>query len=558
MTTGEHIIASLKDAGVRRLFGMPGGGSNADLVEAAGKFGLPFSLAHTEAASAFMACAQAEITGEPGACIATLGPGAASIMNGVAHAYLDRVALAVITDRHPPPVAHMQHQSLPHKAMFAPITKLSAEVGTDNAVEVLNRAMEALCAPPPGPVHLDISAPVTSANAGRGPQRAQLFFARDGVEGRGPQRAQEGSWCERSCPATPVSTGEAIPLHAQQLLRRMRIPLFLVGLGARTRETSLALRQACEHLAIPALVTYKAKGVVGDQHPWFAGLLTNGALERNILQRADGFIAVGLDSVELLPVPWLLPQPVVSINPWPMQQQQVPTSAELVGDLTRLLAQIQQFLPPRSHWSQAEVAQLLQAQRNAMRPNNRDGKIAPYRVVEIVAEAYPKTRLAVDAGAHMFPVMSLWPAAEPRSVLISNGLSTMGFALPAAIGAALLDCSQPTLALTGDGGLMMCLGELRTAAREKLPLRIIVFDDQVLSLIKIKQIKRGYKTDGVTIGDVDWETLAGSMGVLGRRADTEESLRACLRQTAGHPGPVLIAARISEQTYPETMQALRG
>ena len=105
---------------------------------------------------------------------------------------------------------------------------------------------------------------------------------------------------------------------------------------------------------------------------------------------------------------------------------------------------------------------------------------------------------------------------------------------------------------------MICLGELRTAAREKLPLRIIVFDDRVLSLIKIKQLKRGYKTDGVTIGDLDWGALAGSMGVLGRKADTEESLQACLRETATHPGPVLIAARISEQTYSQTMQALRG
>lgn len=532
MTTAAYIIASLKDAGVRRLFGMPGGGSNADLVEAAGKLGLPFSLAHTETASAFMASAQAEITGKPGACIATLGPGAAAIMNGIAHAYLDRVALAVITDRHPASVAHMQHQSLPHQAMFAPITKLSVEVSAENAVEVLNQAMEALCAPPPGPVHLDISAQVTSANI--------------------------GSSCEHTCPAVPVSADEAIPTHAEQLLRRMRRPLFLVGLGARTRQVSLALRQACEQLAIPALVTYKAKGVVADQHPWFAGLLTNGALERNIIERADGFIAVGLDPVELLPVPWTLPQPVVSINPWPMRQQQVPTAVELVGDVTRLLGQVQEFLPQRSDWSQAEVAQLLQVQRNAMRPDNRDGKMSPHRVVEIVAQAYAKARVTVDAGAHMFPVMSLWPVAEPCSVLISNGLSTMGFALPAAIGAALLDGSQPTLALTGDGGLMMCLGELRTAAREKLPLRIIVFDDRVLSLIKIKQLKKGYKTDGVTIGDVDWEILAGSMGVPGRKADTEEALQACLRETASHPGPVLIAARISEQTYPQTMQALRG
>ena len=193
-----------------------------------------------------------------------------------------------------------------------------------------------------------------------------------------------------------------------------------------------------------------------------------------------------------------------------------------------------------------------------MCPPNDDGKMVPHRVVEIATEIYPDARVTVDAGAHMFPIMSLWPAKEPCSVLISNGISTMGFALPAAIGAALLDSSRPTLALTGDGGLMMCLGELRTAAREKLRLRIVVFEDNVLSLIKIKQIKRGYKTDGVTIGEMDWPALAASMGGLGRKAETETQLSSVLRETADFAGPVLIAAKVSEQTYPETMRVVRG
>src|SRR5580700_8297663 len=97
-TNADLIIRMLKDVGVQRLFGMPGGGSNADLIEAAGDAGLPFSLAHGEAASAFMAAAQAEITGTPGACLATLGPGAASLTNGAAHAGLDRVPLILLTD----------------------------------------------------------------------------------------------------------------------------------------------------------------------------------------------------------------------------------------------------------------------------------------------------------------------------------------------------------------------------------------------------------------------------------------------------------------------------
>lgn len=182
----------------------------------------------------------------------------------------------------------------------------------------------------------------------------------------------------------------------------------------------------------------------------------------------------------------------------------------------------------------------------------------PHRVVELAAEAYPGVRATVDAGAHMFAVMSGWPAREPCGVLISNGLATMGFGLPAAIGAALLDRERPVVAFTGDGGLLMCAGELRTAAREALPLRIIVFDDGALSLIKIKQIQRGYRTDGVTIGEIDWPAVSAGMGVPGWRAESEESLRRCLRETASLPGPALIDARISAGGYPEMMRVLRG
>src|SRR5271157_510941 len=129
ITHADLVIRRLVGAGVKRLFGMPGGGSNADLVEAAGRAGLPFTLAHTETASAFMAAAQAEITGQPGACIATLGPGAASLMNGVSHAYLDRVPLIAITDCHADPsAAGMGHQALPQSAMFAPVVKFTARL----------------------------------------------------------------------------------------------------------------------------------------------------------------------------------------------------------------------------------------------------------------------------------------------------------------------------------------------------------------------------------------------------------------------------------------------
>src|SRR6516165_3507136 len=234
----HQTVRMLQRAGVQRLFGMPGGGGNADLLESARALGLPFTLAHTETAGAFMACAQAEITGRPGACLATLGPGAASIVNGVAQAHLDRTPLIVITD---PPDPRYPHQLLPQQEMLAPLVKWS---GSD-----LDEALYAVTTPPYGPVHLE-----------------------EGAE-------------TRRMPPPPIPH----PLPATEIPAKR--PVMLVGLGAST-----AARDFCESRRIPALVTYKAKGVIPDDHPCFAGVVTNGALEKPVLDQADVFITAAFDT----------------------------------------------------------------------------------------------------------------------------------------------------------------------------------------------------------------------------------------------------------------------
>jgi acetolactate synthase I/II/III large subunit len=529
-TIADQIIQELRTAGVRRIFGVPGGGSIADLIEAAGRADLPFSLAHTETSAALMASAQAEITGAPGACLATLGPGAAALMNGLAHAHLDRVPLLAITDCYDERAAAvMQHQALDQPAMFAAATRWSAQLRPADAITQLRRAAALTLHDRPGPVHLDCPSQVTDALARALPP------------------------LEVPLAASPALLSPA----AEALLHRARRPLLLLGLGATTRPVAAAARALCEQHGIPALVTYKAKGVVPDAHPWFAVVLTHGAIERPVIERADLLLAVGLDPVELLARPWRYPQPIVSLSDWTLDQHQLPLAAACVGDLVQLVAQAGACLGT-SAWVQREVQQIAEAARAAMRVTAEGGGIAPFRVVELAAAAYPGARLTVDAGAHMFPAMALWPAQEPRDVLISNGLATMGFALPAAIGAALLDPARPTVVLTGDGGLLMCLAELRTAARERLSLRIVVFDDRALSLIEIKQIQRGYRRDGVIIGTVDWVALAASLGVAGYRTTTEAELEHALAEAAKQPGPALIAAAVDPQVYIPTIRALRG
>lgn len=533
MTGADAIVAALGRAGVRRLFGMPGGGSTADIMEAAAQAGLPFTLAQTETGSAFMAAAQAEITGAPGVCVATLGPGAASLVNGVGHARLDRVPLAILTDCLPDEIAAFaDHQKLPHEAFFGPLTKSSAVARAGNAGTAVADALATAVEGQPGPVHVDISPTVTAA--------------------------AEHAVTDHVAPRPPVSLRTQWPPAAQQLMRAARRPLMLVGLGARTSAVAEALLAVMTSHGVPALVTYKAKGVVPDAHPWWGGVLTHGALERPLLDQADLFIGVGFDPVELLPRAWTCPQPVVSLSGWPIEQRQVRVAEAVVGDLPHLIADLAAGLESVSEWRQADVAALAAAQRTAMRPPGEPGSLLPHEVVDLVAERYAGARVTVDAGAHMFPVMSLWPARVPNGVLISNGLATMGFALPAAIGAALLDAPRPVVAFTGDGGLLMCLGELKTAAREGVRIRVIVLDDGALSLIRIKQLQRGYSTGGTGLGPVDWCAVGAGLGVASFRADSAAALRAVLADTANHPGPVLIAAAVSPAGYPATIRTLRG
>ena len=549
-TVADLLIRRLLESGVRTLVGMPGGGSNLDLIEAAGRAALPFVLSHSETAGALIACAQAELTGHPGACLSTLGPGVASLVNGAAHARLDRVPLLLLTDAMAASGRDIyQHQRFDHAALLAPVTKGSVTIEAERADEQISAALELAVTTAPGPVHIDLAPDVA----------------------RQPTAIKDKS-------ATVASTRfAAIDWDAiRTLLAEARRPIIIAGLGVRDVRDADALRNLCEKHCIPVLVTYKAKGVIPDEHALFGGVFTHGALERPIVESADLIIGVGLDPIEFLPRPWDYRAPVVMLSRWPLEQQHVPIAASIIGDLSESLHIIDTILQssPQSsnEWRAADIRAHALRQRDAMRiastsgeramdasTNARTGSWAPWQAVEAAALAVgPETQVTVDAGAHMFPIMALWPARRLRQILISNGLSTMGFALPSAIGAALLDRTRRVVALTGDGGLLMCLAELGTAARERLKVTTIVFNDHSLSLIRIKQEKLGYPAMGMSLDGVDWLAAAKTFGMPAWRAHNNEEMTRCLTEAAAIDGPALIDAVIDPSSYPEMMRVLRG
>jgi acetolactate synthase-1/2/3 large subunit len=439
-------------------------------------------------------------------------------VNGVACAYLDRAPIVVFTDSNAESAqGRFSHQQIDQLALFAPITKWSGRLTSSDAGAVIDRAFHEVVGLPPGPVHVDCPGDVFASEAGAG----RNFLPKD--------RVQE------------ITPGPAF----SDLIARARKPLLLIGLGARRPEDAAAIRALCERRHVPAMVTYKAKGVMPDAHACFAGVFSNVAIERPLVEQSDLLIGIGLDPVELLPRPWTFAQPIVLINRWRVPDDHVPFAAQWITDIAAATAMLDASLG-ESEWDLADVATTWQRQRGLV--DIPTGAMAAQQVVDVAArELAANSRVTVDAGAHMFPATLRWPVQELNGLLISNGLSTMGFALPAAIGAALIERDaaigsgnppRPVVALTGDGGLLMCAGELLTAARERLRIITLVFSDASLSLIEIKQQARRLPAAGVALGAVRWVRLAESFGIAGFEASTERN--SCARLS--RPSSVTVPA----------------
>ncbi|HEX3702216.1 MAG TPA: thiamine pyrophosphate-binding protein [Vicinamibacterales bacterium] len=578
-TVADLIVQRLRDAGVGAIFGVPGGGSNLDLIAAAARAGLPFVLTSSETAAAIAAIGHAEVTGAPGVCLTTLGPGAASAVNGVACAFLDRAPMIVFTDSHPAAADDCSHQRLDHRALFVGITKASVRIAAEGADTVMRDALALAMTPPFGPVHLDCPGDVlsTAMAVEALPDQCSATASADRCSATAsPVRCSATAspdWCsatalaERSAAAqrsaeafalqgsADLSAGAFAEVDAFKLPASRR-PLFVVGLGARKPADAAAIRMFCETRGVPAMVTYKAKGVVPDDHSWFAGVMTNASIERPLIDEADLLIGLGLDPVELIPRPWTIAAPIVQAGPFLAASGQVPFAAQLVADIPDALRAIGAQLPP-SEWQQGRIRATLEGQRARIAIGG-GSLTAQCAIASAARQLAPGARVTVDAGAHMFPATMLWPVDEPNGLLISNGLSTMGFALPAAIGAALADRARPVVALTGDGGLLMCLGELATAVRERLRIIVVVFADGALSLIQSKQAQRSLPEAGVALGRVEWAALAQSFGVAGFAAADEAELERALTQAIAVRGPSLIEARIDPANYGRTLRAVRG
>ena len=536
-TVAEYLAERIHEAGARHAFGIPGGEVLA-VMDALDRAGVRFHLVKHETAGGFMADAVAQLTGTPGVLVGTLGPGVSNLVTAVAHAYLDRTPMVVVTACvDPGTAATYSHQVLDQSALLAPITKCSLMLTERGAGALVDRAIALASSGVPGPVHLDVPTRVAGA-AVRGPDEAL------------PRRARPAL-----APGADLDT-------LVSWLRRAERPLILAGLGILHHGASAELEAFVRQAGAAVITTYKAKGVIAEDAPLVVGgaglsAVADRALFK-VLGAADLVLCLGYDPVEMRDA-WIQPwDPKVDSAEigWAPNDHHVHwTRLEFVADLRLALGQLVAMIPDRGGetWPGGLPAAARAEIQASLRPMGVEAW-GPHAVVETCRQAFPRNTLAtVDTGSHRILLNHVWECYEPYGLLQSTGLATMGYGLPAAIGAKLARPERPVVCFTGDAGLEMTIGELATLRDLRLAVTVVCFADQSLALIELKQRRMGLPNLGVDFPGTDLAAVAKAYGGRGVRVTDRGQLAAACREALGQDRFTLIEAVVEKAEYGSQM-----
>jgi len=534
----QGVSKMLKGSGVDFMFGIPGGGSTADLINGAADEEIQFILTQHESSAAIMAGVVGDVTGVPGVCLSTLGPGALNLCNGLGHAWLDRSPVVAFTDRYGSELVDLAYrQKIDHNDLFKPFTKLSAGLTKTNWSEMLARGFRMARMPRKGPVHIDFPNDLSKVEI------AGLGNVMDPEE------------------FLPEANAKQVKLGLEKIGRAKR-PVAIVGLGITAAQSDVfgPLKSFVERFHIPTFKTAKAKGSLPDNHPWSLGVFMGGNLEQSIIEKSDLIIAIGLDPVELLPKKWGYPQPIVYVDTIPNIEENYHADIELVGEIGSTLKRLHdECTDAESRWLVEEMSAYRENTKEVLQ-FKVDG-LSVVQVIDATRELTPADAfLTVDVGANKLLVIELWDAFMPGCFFMSNGLATMGYAIPSALALQLLHTDRKVVSLCGDGGFMMRLPELATAVQYRLPIVMVIFSDGRLSLIDVKQIKKGYSVPrGTGFVRPNFLDLGKSFGIPTWSVDTEEALRDVLAvaMNSNDGLPKLIEAKIDCSPYPRQFDAVR-
>lgn len=527
----DELALRLAEAGCSHAFGIPGG-EVLTLIDALARAGISYVTTKHETAAGFMAEAVWQRTGRPPVLVATVGPGISNAVNVVANARLDRVPLIVLVGAiDADEQLAFNHQIIDHRKLLEPAIKGAFTLTAAAADLVTERALALASDPRPGPVLIEVPMAVADAPAGR----------------RRPIR--------RSAPArVGPAPGPALD-EARAWLAAAERPLVIAGFDAVQDDAGAALARFAEAQRAPVIQTYKAKGVLPEDHPM---ALTAAALSPAAdalimaeIEAADLVVLAGYDAVEMRrgwQHPWdPARKRVVAFDAVPNDHYLHQATIGFVCDVGAGLEALGRDAVSASRWTPAAVDA---ARKRCLTPFRLDEDWGPAAICQVARRVLPRETVATaDVGAHRILLSQVWPVYEPRGLLQSNGLCTMGCGLPLGIGAKLAEPARPVVVFTGDGGLLMVLGELATAAEQGLSVIVVCFVDQLLALIEIKQRERQLAQRGVAVGAFDAVGLAKSLGGNGVVAADRQSLAAALEAAVASDRFTLIACPIDADAY---------
>lgn len=531
MTCAEVLARTLCDAGLTRMFGLPGG-EILDFIEAARRIGIEFVLVRDETTASFLADALGQLERQPAVCVSTLGPGAVNMTLGVANAFLDRSPVIAITasiaEASRP---YATHQNLDLNAVYRPFTKATLTLDATDTAAKVRRAWRTAVEPRMGPVHLALPSDM----------------------GRRDERVTEDARAIDLTPSAPPAPSRDAIARMRGILERAKRPVVLIGLDLDPFTSPPLVRRFVDALGAPAFVTPKAKGILPEDHPLFCGIcagVAGDAVLLDFFNRADLLVGLGYDPVESDKI-WHHTLRIVSIGPMSIAAGEFRPEHEVVGEpgaaIDGLLATP---LGPYG-WTSEDVGGLRDEMTRVLRPSAPPvNGLSPYDVTRLLRDRSPRdTIMTTDVGSVKFIVSQAWTTWEPLTFLGSNGLSAMGYGLPAAMAAKLRFPGRPVVCTVGDGGFAMGFADLETCVRRDLPIVTIVYNDNALSLIRVAQAKRGHPDYGVRYGPIDFAKAAEALGAWGRRVASLEELGRAVDEALRLCRPSVIDVPIDPTEY---------
>lgn len=541
-TCAEVIAQTLHEAGVRFAFGHPGG-EVLELIDALERSGIRFVLTGHESTAAFMAAAVGRLTGIPGVCVATLGPGACNLVLGVGTAYLDRDPVLAISARTSTERHHRSNkQNLPLTDLFTPIARWSVDLEGADVEETVKTALSVAAGPPRGPVYLAVPSDVAGKPAAS-PESAAGGAGPDSPAGHGTAH-----------PPHRATADETDLPHILSTLNGAERPVAVVGIAMDAARDTPAVRRFLRETGLPYATTVQAKGIADERGDGFLGTIAPAAGEDRIiewLQRSDCVLGIGFDPVEVSRL-WHFDAPLQIVANAPVGFGTFTPPAACAGDVSALLGRIAEGYHGRCLWTADDIGYLKARVDAVYHPPSDEGPdgMSPYHLVGALREALPEdTVVSSDVGAHKNVMGQRWQAPEPGTFLMSNGLSSMGYGVGAAMGAAMALPDRPVAAITGDGAFAMMVQELETIRRTGIAPLIVVLYDASLAVIKIAQQARKLPVTGVDFAPVDWVKVAEGFGIAAEAVSTLDETRDAVARWVRRREARVLVARVDERLY---------